>query len=421
MHSRWTLFRNAGRFALLAALLSWARPAVAAKIACVGDSITYGYGLTNRTQQSWPAVLQTLVGSKHTVQNFGSSGCTLLKKGDQPYWNDANFSASDAFKPDVVVVMLGTNDAKPQNWSHKADFAGDYNSMLDHYRALGALVYVALPPPVYPPGAYDINPDVLSGEVVPLIRQVAAAANAPLIDVFQALSGKASDFPDTVHPNVDGSQLIAQTVAAALQVGGFGGATGSTGTGGAGAGTGGITGSGGSTRGTGGSPMGTGGIAGSGGSTTGSGGSTTGTGGVSTGMGGVFASGGVSGTAGASSGSGGAFASGGVSGTGGVSTGEGGSSGSGGVAGTGGKIAQGEQGSGGAEGGASGGRGGASGSSGAASGGSTGMGGGPAGSSGTTGKAGGCSCRILGRGPAHCCEYLVALLVLTMLKRRRRY
>ena len=41
--------------------------------------------------------------------------------------------------------MLGTNDAKPQNWSHKADFAGDYNSMLDHYRALGALVYVALP------------------------------------------------------------------------------------------------------------------------------------------------------------------------------------------------------------------------------------------------------------------------------------
>ena len=448
MHSRWTLFRNAGRFALLAALLSWARPAVAAKIACVGDSITYGYGLTNRTQQSWPAVLQTLVGSKHTVQNFGSSGCTLLKKGDQPYWNDANFSASDAFKPDVVVVMLGTNDAKPQNWSHKADFAGDYNSMLDHYRALGALVYVALPPPVYPPGAYDINPDVLSGEVVPLIRQVAAAANAPLIDVFQALSGKASDFPDTVHPNVDGSQLIAQTVAAALQVGGFGGATGSTGTGGAGAGTGGITGSGGSTRGTGGSPMGTGGIAGSGGSTTGSGGSTTGSGGsttgsggstagtggvstgmgggfasggVSTGMGGVFASGGVSGTAGASSGSGGAFASGGVSGTGGVSTGEGGSSGSGGVAGTGGKIAQGEQGSGGAEGGASGGRGGASGSSGAASGGSTGMGGGPAGSSGTTGKAGGCSCRILGRGPAHCCEYLVALLVLTMLKRRRRY
>ena len=393
---------------------------MAAKIACVGDSITYGYGLTNRTQQSWPAVLQTLVGSKHTVQNFGSSGCTLLKKGDQPYWNDANFSASDAFKPDVVVVMLGTNDAKPQNWSHKADFAGDYNSMIDHYRALGALVYVAAPPPVYPPGAYDINPDVLSGQVVPLVGQVAAGANAPLIDVFQALSGKASDFPDTVHPNVDGSQLIAQTVAAALQVGGFGGAAGSTGTGGAGAGTGGITGSGGSTRGTGGSPMGTGGIAGSGGSTKGTGGVSTGIGGASTGMGGVFASGGVSGTAGASRGTGGVFASGGVSGTGGVSTGEGGVPGAGGVAGTGGRIAQGGQGSGGAEGGSSGGRGGASGSSGAGFGGSTGMGEGSAGSSGSTGKAGGCGCRVLGGGPVHCCEYLVALLLLTIVKRRRR-
>jgi acyl-CoA thioesterase I len=75
-------------------------------------------------------VIQTLLGSKHTVKNFGTSGCTLLKKGDKPYWNDANLGASDAFKPDVVVVMLGTNDAKPQNWSRKADFASDYASLM---------------------------------------------------------------------------------------------------------------------------------------------------------------------------------------------------------------------------------------------------------------------------------------------------
>src|SRR5512138_1808239 len=114
MAMRWTLPRRACRWALLVAILSWAPPALAAKIACVGDSITAGYGLSNAAQQSYPAVLQSLLGSKHTVQNFGTSGCTLLKKGDQPYWNDGNFGASDTFKPDVVIIMLGTNDAKPQ-------------------------------------------------------------------------------------------------------------------------------------------------------------------------------------------------------------------------------------------------------------------------------------------------------------------
>jgi acyl-CoA thioesterase-1 len=380
---------------------------VAAKIACVGDSITYGYGLSNRSQQSWPAVLQTLLGSKHTVQNFGTSSCTLLKKGDKPYWNDANFSASDAFKPDVVVVMLGTNDAKPQNWSHKADFTGDYDSLIDHYRALGALVYVATPPPVYPPGAFEISPDVLGGEIVPLIRQIAANANAPLVEVFQALSGKPSFFPDTVHPNTDGSQLIAETVATAVQEGGFGGAAGSTGTGGSVAGAGGMAGGGGSTKGTGGFSTGAGGISGSGGSTRGTGGFSTSTGGVSTRTGGISGSGGISGK-------------------GGISTWTGGVPGAGGVSGSGGRIAQGGRsgGSGGAEGGADGGRGGEAGSSRAASGGSTGMGGGPAGSSGTTvkqtGNAGGCGCSSFGRSSVHCCEYLVALLLLTMLKRRQR-
>src|SRR5512142_1386104 len=142
------------RFGFLTAIVSWACPAAAAKIACVGDSITYGYALSNSSTESYPVVLQSLLGSAHTVKNFGSSGCTLLKKGDKPYWTDAQFSASDSFKPNVVVVMLGTNDAKPQNWSHQPDFTGDYDSMIEHYRGLGALVYVALPPPVASPGNF---------------------------------------------------------------------------------------------------------------------------------------------------------------------------------------------------------------------------------------------------------------------------
>jgi lysophospholipase L1-like esterase len=204
-------------------VLAWAPPSAAAKIACVGDSITYGYGLSDPNTQSYPAVLQSLLGASHTVRNFGVSGTTLLKSGDMPYWNEANYGASGDFAPDVVIVMLGTNDAKPQNWAHASEFSTDYDDLVAHYRGLGAFVYIAAPPPVYDPGAYDIQPDVLNNDVVPEIRQIAADVNAPLIDVYQALNGKANDFPDTVHPNADGAALIAQTVNAALSMYGFGG------------------------------------------------------------------------------------------------------------------------------------------------------------------------------------------------------
>jgi acyl-CoA thioesterase-1 len=289
---------------------------VAAKIACVGDSITYGYGLSNPSQQSYPAVLQTLLGGKDSVQNFGTSGCTLLKRGDKPYWTDANFAASDAFKPDLVVIMLGTNDAKPQNWSHKGDFASDYASLIDHYRGLGAQVYVAAPPPVYSPGAFSIDPVVFSDEVVPLIHQVATSANAPLIDVFQALSGKPGDFPDTVHPNAEGAKLIAQTVADALASRGAGGAGGASGAGGVVTGAGGSAGAGGTPASTGGSTAGAGG----GGSSTSPGG---GAGGATTMS--------AAGAGGAGSGSGGA-------GMGGAGLGAGGQSGGGSGMGTGGRA-----------------------------------------------------------------------------------
>ncbi len=217
---------------------AWSRPAHAAKIACVGDSITYGYGLSDPNTQSYPAVLQGLLGSSHTVQNFGVSGTTLLKSGDQPYWNTSDYGASGDFAPDVVVVMLGTNDAKAQNWAHESDFASDYHDLVTHYRSLGAFVYVAAPPPVYDPGAYSIPPDVVNNQVVPLVRQVAMNENAPLIDVYAALSNQPGDFSDTVHPTADGAKVIAQTVEAALMLDGFGGnaaagAAGASGNGGA--------------------------------------------------------------------------------------------------------------------------------------------------------------------------------------------
>jgi acyl-CoA thioesterase I len=211
-----------GWLAIALVLLTWsAGSAMAARIACVGDSITWGWALTNRAQQSYPAILQGLVGPQHIVKNFGTNGCTVLKEGDKPYWKAADFTASTEFKPDLVVIMLGSNDARPKTWRHVSDFLTNYVSLVEHYRALGARVYVATPPPVYAKGRYGIPPAVVNGEVVPLVREVAVTANAPLIDIYTALSGKPECFPDNVHPNLEGVKLIAQTVAAALTKGGL--------------------------------------------------------------------------------------------------------------------------------------------------------------------------------------------------------
>jgi lysophospholipase L1-like esterase len=275
---------------LLAAVGFWQNPCFAEKIACVGDSITYGYGLSDPGTQSYPSILQGLVGSEHQVSNFGVSGATLLRSGDRPYWQEAQFGASDSFAPDIVVVMLGTNDSKPENWSNKAMFAVDYHDLIDHYRALGAVVYVATPPPVFAQGAFSISPTVVAEEVTPLVEQIATEAQTPLIEVFDALSGQDALFPDTVHPNAEGARLLAETVAAALESNGFA-EVGAGGTGGTSGGTGG---SDGTSVGTGGTP-GAGASSGAGGSggsapSTGSGGQTSGGGapfsGGSTGAGG---------------------------------------------------------------------------------------------------------------------------------------
>src|SRR5438270_834071 len=82
------------------------------KVACVGDSITQGSGLQENT---YPLQLQRMLGSNYEVRNFGVGGATLLEQGDKPYIQQKLYQDSLAFQPDVVVIMLGTNDSKPQN------------------------------------------------------------------------------------------------------------------------------------------------------------------------------------------------------------------------------------------------------------------------------------------------------------------
>ena len=64
------------------------------KIACVGDSVTYGYGIENRKKDTYPAVLQNMLGANYKVRNFGVSGHCVQDSSDRPYANTKTYAKS---------------------------------------------------------------------------------------------------------------------------------------------------------------------------------------------------------------------------------------------------------------------------------------------------------------------------------------
>jgi lysophospholipase L1-like esterase len=187
------------------------------RVACVGDSITYGAGIKDRERNSYPAQLGALLGSDWEVRNFGVSRSTLLRQGDHPYWAQQEYKDALAFQPDVVVIKLGTNDTKPTNWVHKEAFVSDCIALIRSFQALESepRVWVCYPVPAFPE-RWGISDAIIAGEVIPRIDAAAAQTGVPIIDLHAALEGKGGLFPDQIHPNAEGAGVMAETICAAL-------------------------------------------------------------------------------------------------------------------------------------------------------------------------------------------------------------
>ena len=158
------------------------------KVACIGDSITEGAGVDNPTVNAYPIVLGRLLGTNYQTRNFGVSGRTLLRKGDYPYWNEAAFKNATNYAPNIVTIKLGTNDSKPQNWRYKDQFGRDLSNMIDVFANLPShpRVFVCLPVPAY--GLqFDINPDIIKNEIIPIIKLVAKQKKGRRPSIFTHL------------------------------------------------------------------------------------------------------------------------------------------------------------------------------------------------------------------------------------------
>lgn len=188
------------------------------KIACVGNSITQGPGRDN--PNSYPGQLQTLLGTSYLVQNFGVSGRTLLRKGDFPYWNEPQFQEVKDFGADILIIMLGTNDSKPQNWAHKAEFRQDYLDMISEFKKTmpeDGKVYLIIPVPVSKDN-FGITAFIMNNEQRLMLLDVALETNSELIDLYSPLMERSDLFADGVHPNKEGLGIMASTIARAIRL-----------------------------------------------------------------------------------------------------------------------------------------------------------------------------------------------------------
>ena len=160
---------------------SSAQDARRVKVACVGNSITYGATIGKRFQNCYPAILQQFMGEGYDVRNFGVSGSVVLRKGDHPYWDTKAFQDALDFNPDIVVIKLGTNDSKAHNWQFGRDFEKDYTDIVHAFAQLPAQpkIYLCLPVPAkqYPS---DISDSTIRKGVIPVIRKVAKKEHLPL-------------------------------------------------------------------------------------------------------------------------------------------------------------------------------------------------------------------------------------------------
>jgi acetyl esterase/lipase/lysophospholipase L1-like esterase len=195
----------------------------ATSIACVGNSITAGYGLSDATK-SYPSLLLKMLGTTYlaksivnvsspvTLANQGVSSRTLLKKGNLPYWNETAFSQIFTIKPAIITIMLGTNDTKPINWdTHSTEFEGDYKAMVDTFSTITPKpkIILCIPPPIFT-NTFTISDSVMVNGIMPKVLATAQAKGLSIIDARTALLTKQSCFAkDGVHPDTLGAKMIA--------------------------------------------------------------------------------------------------------------------------------------------------------------------------------------------------------------------
>ena len=197
-------------------------------MACIGDSITYGYGLESPDEQSWPALLQAKLGEKWQVVNLGVVASTLINEGRYPYRSTGNVEKAKELGADLFVIMLGTNDANDPNWDTEsyrtqlralvdelADSASTNGQRSDTDNPPSQPQFVLMAPPCtffYLTDSSDERNRIIGEDVRNAVHSVAAEKGVRFVDLYALTEQHPEWFPDYLHPNAEGAAAIADYV-----------------------------------------------------------------------------------------------------------------------------------------------------------------------------------------------------------------
>ncbi len=175
------------------------------RVACVGDSITRG---TEYTLYLWD-----LLGSEYIIGDFGVGGATATLNSESSYMNETALELVKQFQPDIVVIMLGTNDADSAFNDFEEEFISGYIELIVVFQSLPSepKIWIVKPPPIFN-SSTTLNNEILADRVIPNICEIANQTGSQLIDVYTPLINHPEYFIDGVHPKVSGAKIIANTV-----------------------------------------------------------------------------------------------------------------------------------------------------------------------------------------------------------------
>lgn len=209
------------------------------KVACIGDSITFGFLLAHPEQESFPGQLQRMLGDGYEVRNFGVPGLGVYlhlpwksqKNGKRAWSLSPKYAEAMAWKPDIVISNLGANDLDeyPKEFLPGADcipaltrgtFRRQYADVLNAFKSGGSspriLMWTRL---CAMKGAraekYGLTMAVMAED----LERVAAEVGAEGLDIYSVTKDSAAneEWPDMTHPPVSGHQAIAEAILKVLR------------------------------------------------------------------------------------------------------------------------------------------------------------------------------------------------------------
>lgn len=184
-------------------------------VSCIGDSITAGSGkmadgtANDRVKYNYPTFLRRMLGWEYFLCNFGEPGASMT---DYTTYGP-QYEKSTKLEADVILLMLGTNDADPFWDNFSEDYTEKYFYSLDMlcqvYRKANPEVQIIIftPPSNVPQGMREACAYMAEHN-----REYAAENGLQLVDIYNACEEEQWVFNDSIHPQGEVYKRIAEVI-----------------------------------------------------------------------------------------------------------------------------------------------------------------------------------------------------------------